>query len=64
MQHWVRARRICAWASTCIELRKLKEEQLYQALSAQAGLDLGIPDNGEVYSCGHPRSPRRNHPPL
>ncbi|MFZ0935832.1 MAG: glycosyltransferase family 2 protein, partial [Bryobacteraceae bacterium] len=31
-----------------IELRKLKEEQLYQALSAQAGLDLGIPGNGEV----------------
>jgi len=31
-----------------IELRKLKEEQLYQALSAQAGLELGAPDDGEV----------------
>jgi adsorption protein B len=30
-----------------LELRKLNEEQLYQALSAQAGLDLGIP-NGEL----------------
>ncbi|MGD0668212.1 MAG: glycosyl transferase family protein [Bryobacteraceae bacterium] len=31
-----------------IELRKLKEEQLYQALSAQAGLELGMPGGGEV----------------
>jgi len=31
-----------------INLRKLKEEQLYQALSAQAGLELGVPDGGEV----------------
>ncbi len=31
-----------------LELRKLKEEQLYQALSAQAGLALGVPDDGEV----------------
>ena len=31
-----------------LDLRKLKEEQLYQALSAQAGLELGVPDGGEV----------------
>jgi len=31
-----------------LKLRKLKEEQLYQALSAQAGLELGVPDGGEV----------------
>jgi len=31
-----------------LELRKVKEEQLYQALSAQAGLELGVPDGGEV----------------
>jgi adsorption protein B len=31
-----------------MKLRKLKEEQLYQALSAQAGLALGVPDDGEV----------------
>jgi hypothetical protein len=31
-----------------LELRKLNEEQLYQALSAQAGLELGVPDGGEV----------------
>jgi len=33
-----------------LDLRKLKEEQLYQALSAQAGLELGVPDDGEVVS--------------
>lgn len=33
-----------------IELRKLKEEQLYEALSVQAGLELGTPANGEVAS--------------
>ena len=31
-----------------LDLHKLKEEQLYQALSAQAGLDLGIPGVAEL----------------
>ena len=31
-----------------LELRKLKEEQLYRALSAQAGLELGAPADREV----------------
>jgi len=31
-----------------VELRKVKEEQIYQALSAQAGLESGIPADGEV----------------
>lgn len=31
-----------------VEMRKLREEQLYQALSAQAGLELGVPDDEEV----------------
>jgi adsorption protein B len=30
-----------------VALRKLHEEQLYQALSAQAGLELGLPTEGE-----------------
>jgi adsorption protein B len=30
-----------------LQLRKLKEEQLYQALSAQAGLELGVPGDGD-----------------
>ncbi len=31
-----------------LSLHKLKEEELYQALSAQTGLELGVPDRGEV----------------
>jgi len=31
-----------------LKLRKLKEEQLYRALSAQAGLELGVPNGGEL----------------